>query len=498
LDPLCKIVKKLIGPVQQKVKLFLSMSNLYKLLLIPAILLSFLVFKKSFLSPITHDEAFSFEEYSQRNVKDILSFSQFISANNHIVNSLYMKFTGALGFEQTGILRLLSSFSFLLFVFSTIGLAKDHSNYWSIGLYLIACSNPYLLDFFSLARGYGFSFGCMAFSIFLYVKGLRLPQSKNIYWAIQMATLGMLSNFNLVYFWSAINLYHAIQFISQRDFSKSVWVKLARTYIFPILSFAYLLFVFGKLQAAQQLYFGSKDGFFKNVIEDQLWCLIYDQNYSWNPQFLLCWDYTPLFLLLVAILSSFFNSVRTNNAYREWIFTLFLALVSVLFIELNHRLLGSLYPIKRTGLFLTVLYSINVLMFFRFLITIRTLKVPTLILSYTLAIVLFVHTLYSYQDLRFREIPYDCHHYEILSVLEKESKPNAVLDLSANWQVGPALNFYRATKSYLWMPKISRDTINPQATYLIVFNEDLPKLETDSLKELLSYPNEGLYLFKRK
>ncbi|OYU97637.1 MAG: hypothetical protein CFE21_04920 [Bacteroidetes bacterium B1(2017)] len=473
------------------------MNKLSKLLLIPALLLSFLVFKKSFLSPITHDEAFSYEVYSPKNIKDILAFSTDVSANNHIVNSLYMKFIAAIGLEHTGVLRLVSSLSFLLFLFSLVSIAKNQDNTWSLGLYLLACANPYLLDFFSLARGYGFSFACMAFSIFLFIKGMREPLSNKLFWAIQVATVAMLSNFNLVYFWSALNLYHAILFLSQKNVQKAVLIKQVKTYVFPLLSLAYLLVVFGKLQAAQQLYFGGKDGFLNNVVEDQLWCYIYDNNYALNPQLLAIWDITPIFLLVVAIGAGFFKSVRTNPAYREWIFTLFLVLVSALFIELNHRLTHSLYPIKRTGLFLSVLQSISVMLFFRFLISLKYLKVPALITSYSLALVLFAHTLYSYNGMRFREIPYDCHHYEILSVLEKETKTNEVLNLSANWQVGPALNFYRKTKNLSWMPIITRDTLNTKANYLIVFDEDLPKLQTDSLQELLAYPQEGLYVYKK-
>ncbi len=70
------------------------------ILLLPGLVLSLLVFYKSFFAPITHDEAFSYGVYVPKSIKAILSFKEDVSANNHIINTLFMKLMNGIGFEQ--------------------------------------------------------------------------------------------------------------------------------------------------------------------------------------------------------------------------------------------------------------------------------------------------------------------------------------------------------------------------------------------------------------
>lgn len=462
---------------------------------LPFGILALLVFYKSYLAPFTHDEAFSYLTFSSKNIKDILSYKVDTSANNHLINTLFMKFMGSIGLQHPFFLRLLSSISFLLFVYSLMQISKTDKSYYPSLLAIMVCSSPYLLDFFAMARGYGFSFSMMVFSIYLLLKH---EQSNNLFWSIQVATIAMLSNFNLVYFWAALGIIHITTLVQTNKNTRSFIKSGIIHYIFPLLAISYLYIVFNRLKEAQQLYFGGSAGIIENLVNDQLWCLIYDKNYEYNSLYLQIWQFLPIALSLFAIVLLTIKNLRSNKAVLNWIKVHGILIVSFVLIELNHRLTGSLYPLKRTGLFMSLLLGLSLLLFFRLLIHYKLLKIPTLLVGFGISSLLFYHTINSYQSARFREIPYDSHQHEILKTLDSiATDKNQVLNISANWQLGPSLNFYKKTQNLIWLPETKRDPIRPNVKYLLVFEEEMNILPKDSFGIVLYYPEDNLYLLSR-
>ncbi len=460
---------------------------------IPALVLLGLVVTKSFQAPFTHDEAFSFEVYSSKSIPEILAFKEEVSANNHLFNTLFMKGIYAMGLSHPGFLRMLSWASFGLFVWSLYQLFKTKEKYLIGFLFLIPCCSPYLLDFFSMARGYAFSFSLLAMTCYLYLK--HEVGSKQQIWAVQFATLALLANFNLVYFWFSLLSLHLLQNIRKPNHWQIY--NLLKTYLFPLLSLVYLGHVFIQLSSAKQLYFGGNTGFIENVLNDQLWCLIYDQNYSLNPYFLRLWTWMVPGMVVFALVLFGFKQLRNNTHYKIWTTLLYFLVCSCVLVYLNHVLTGSLYPIKRTGLFLTIVFMMTVAYFLLFIYTIIPLKPVYLTFSIGFVGLLYFHTINATQPKRFREIPYDCHTDEILATLATYSKSNEVLDFSANWQFSPSFNFYQETQGLNWLPKLERSPIDTNAQFLLLFEEDFAVLDTQNMQTLLSYPEEEIALIQQ-
>lgn len=122
------------------------------------------VLLRALLVPLVHDEATSFLAYAQSG--RFLPFASLWDANNHYLNSLL----GFIGFKLFGLkllaLRYGSVLSYLLFAWSAWRLGQ-HVQYrtvrcilWSA---LLFC--PFLLDFFSLFRGYGPAMAFLLFSL---------------------------------------------------------------------------------------------------------------------------------------------------------------------------------------------------------------------------------------------------------------------------------------------------------------------------------------------
>jgi len=462
--------------------------------LLPAFLLFCLVVFKAYEAPITHDEAYSFEVYSSKSIPAILAFKEDISANNHLFNTLFMKAAAGLGFQHPFYLRMLSVFSYALFLFGLYQLLNLNKHNIVFFLLLIPAASPYLLDFFSLARGYAFSFALMIWSVYLFVKNNVLKKQR--FWAIQVSTFAMLANFNLVYVWFSLMTFHCLSFTIQ--FKKEQLISFLKSILFPALSFLYLVYVFKQLSNAEQLYFGGKEGFLENVIKDQLWCFIYDQAYALNPSYLSIWLWTIPVLILSALVLSLNTSIRINPSFKDWLIVMYVLIFSLCLIVLNHHITGSLYPIKRTGLFVSVLVFLCLAMFLRFVFDL--LPKNKLILLVVLLFVgsLYVHTLSSFHSKRYREIPYDSHTVEIIQKLAEFKTDNAVLSFSANWQFSPSFNFYKQTQGLNWFPKLEKAPIDTHAQFLLVFAEDLSLLNGQKLTPLLQFPEEQIYLYRQK
>jgi hypothetical protein len=432
--------------------------------------------------------------YSSKSIPAILAFKEDISANNHLFNTLFMKAAAGLGFQHPFCLRMLSVLSFALFLLGLYQLLNLNKHYIVFILLLIPAASPYLLDFFSLARGYAFSFALMIWSIYLFVKNNALKKQQ--FWAIQVATLAMLANFNLVYVWFSLMAFHSVRFTIQ--FKKEHLISFIKSILFPAISFLYLVYVFKQLSNAEQLYFGGKEGFLENVIKDQLWCFIYDQAYALNSTYLSIWLWSIPVLIFSALVLSFNSSIRTKQSFKDFFIVMYVLIFSLCLIALNHYITGSLYPIKRTGLFVSILVFLCMAMFLRFVFDFLPKNKLILFVVILFVGALYVHTLSSFHSKRYREIPYDSHTVEIIQKLAEFKIDTTVINFSSNWQFSPGLNFYKQTQCLNWLPKIEKAPIDTNAQFLLVFEEDLPLLNHQKLVPLLQFTKEHIYLYKQE
>lgn len=118
---------------------------------------------KSFSNTITTDEAYSFLEYVY--TANIFNIGL---ANNHLLNTLLMYFTTRFGIQEI-FLRLPNLFFGAIYIITSYLISKKFKDPIYGLILLTAC--PYLLDYFTLARGYGISatfiyLGCVFYYLF--------------------------------------------------------------------------------------------------------------------------------------------------------------------------------------------------------------------------------------------------------------------------------------------------------------------------------------------
>lgn len=141
-------------------------------------------------------------------------YDHLFHSNNHLLNTQLMRLANAVFGPWEWSLRLPNVLSFLVFLHATSLILKRSKYRWSalIGVVVIVL-NPFMLEFFSLARGYGLS---IAFSTLAFAKLIegRRPDgdlNRSHFAVVIYSFLAVLSNLNainfvlLLFFWVVVD-----------------------------------------------------------------------------------------------------------------------------------------------------------------------------------------------------------------------------------------------------------------------------------------------------
>jgi hypothetical protein len=239
-------------------------NEIFYVLSILGISIVFVTFEvvRAIRTPFTLDEAVTYLNFIS---KEFLAAFNFNLANNHFLNTLLAKFFCAWGGTSELVLRfpnLLAYGIYLLFTFLILDKFIKTKIIVFCG-YLLLSLNPYVLDFFSLCRGYGLALGFMMAALFFFFSFLermiesRPSPDRPLRLSLLFAALAVLSNFSLlnVYlsllvvafgFFMVFNL-HPRRRLSQRSplqqqprKAKIVWpVLLLAVILFNVLTISY-------------------------------------------------------------------------------------------------------------------------------------------------------------------------------------------------------------------------------------------------------------------
>jgi Dolichyl-phosphate-mannose-protein mannosyltransferase len=160
------------------------------------------VLNRAWLIPITVDECSTAVSHVPRSAFDTLFYQSDANPNNHILNTLLIKaFTGMFGWHPF-VVRIPALFGALLYAFAGLMLSRKISQYAWIGVftYLMLLCQPYMLEFFSLARGYALGLGLLLTAMWQAWRFLKEEQWSSLIWAIIPAGLAVYANFTLVLF----------------------------------------------------------------------------------------------------------------------------------------------------------------------------------------------------------------------------------------------------------------------------------------------------------
>lgn len=286
---------------------------------------------------MTHDES-STTNVVDGSYSDIMfSPSMFGSANNHIVNSMLLKKSVALfGWHEWSI-RLPNVLFFVIYFFAVVLLVQKLISNNSIRLAAVffLCASHFLLDYFSLARGYGIAVAFEMLSLYFLIQYFVTRNTKLIFSSFLLAALAAYSNFTWLNLylaqWLALNL---IFLIDKKDIAVGIIVKkTVQLNSYPlIVLLALTVFIYkpiSYLSGNNEFKWGS------NTWLDSFHSLVSNLHYS-RTDYLLMYD-TRIFLLKAFVVIIFIAGCMLSVqriAAKRWqqveLFPYYALLLSVL------------------------------------------------------------------------------------------------------------------------------------------------------------------------
>lgn len=459
------------------------------------------VFLRLIRLDITYDEAWTLEAFVPLNFINILNYTP-CDANNHILNTLLIKVLYLSGFKSLIIARLPNFFAFTIYLLFSFKISKFLPNTIGLILFFLLLINPFLLDFFSLARGYGLGICFQTASIFYLFVFLKDCQLKYTLYSNIAASCASLANFSQLNYWVALIFTLAIIILCCKKINKIKFIVYN-----SIVAIIFLLIIYEpirKLVKGGNLYYGGSSNFYS----DTLVSLTKYTQYSPNVN-----QYTYLFLniFLIALLvgTSFLliNNLRKKINFFKIENSIFLIVsLPILSPIIQHYLLGTLYLIDRTALFyypLLILLLCFTLNLFQGVVKNIVLAIATFIfcLNFTLTANLYKTAIWYF----------DSHTKDILAQINKSgANQNKVISTDFSWPFQSSIYYYLDKNEYPYINivknKRDREEISPNAEYYIYLNKSLEKVGYEADKQkvlsfkrdtLFYYEKEGIYVLRK-
>lgn len=231
-----------------------------------AAFLVYLILRAAWI-PITHDEAATCLNHVPRTAWDILTYAKDPVPNNHILNTLGIKlFAGLFGMGHFTA-RIPSLLGGLIYVLAAIGLCHAMSrNAWVrfFGL-VVLLGNPFVDEFFALARGYGLAVGLMLGAIWATWRYLENSRENYLKGSLLFGLLAVMANFTLLNFFAPLWVLLIWISVSRRKEQPVLWKPLA---MYPVVLAALCYWPLTRIGSTDQLRFWGESGFYKETLKE--------------------------------------------------------------------------------------------------------------------------------------------------------------------------------------------------------------------------------------
>lgn len=309
-------------------------------ILVYGVLVFIYVVLRAKLLSVTYDEAWSLETYVGSSFWNIITFEP-CDSNNHLLNSVLIKLLYSILPNTLFVARIPSVLSCLVFLMFSAKLSKLYAPNRAFLLFFVLCANPFMLDFFSLSRGYSIALAASMASFYYLLLYLSTNKTKKALMSLILQAIAALAVLSFLNLFAAI----FILLLGSHLKRKQLFTKNTLLLLLPaLLLLAILGFPLYKLTRYGNLYYGGTNG----VYHDSYLSLF---RYSTYNMFESAWmPYAAAVFLSLLILSFLFRlSAFENKLQHTW--PLFLLLICVVINVAQVKITNGFYLIDRTALF---------------------------------------------------------------------------------------------------------------------------------------------------
>jgi hypothetical protein len=440
--------------------------------IISVFLFSYIGYRAYSLS-FTHDESLSYTI-----IKGDPTWKD--TANNHQLNTALMMTSCNMFGDSEFPLRLPNIISFILYLIFCFVIIKQKKNillFFSGAILLLL--NPFILDFFSLARGYGISLALMTGSLYFLLRNCELNQLsfrqyiKDFIPAMALSFAANYSNLALVNYSISILMIFALRYLYIKINGSRA--RLKELLIFSSLIIICLVFIWFSverllwLSKLQQLFFGT------DTLEDTINSLILCSTFHIE-------SFPGSEYIRYLIIAIFFGGtayIFITNKFKSKLFllsALLIIMITGLFIE--YYLFGGKFPKERTAIYFIPLFGLFIYYLLEMIIdkTRRNTKPIVFVLFFLIIGCPLIYNFSTRINLtHFYTWDYEAHTKDIIRLIEKsaesETDKSRKYTISNNWLFEPTLNYYITTKK-LNFEKADRNGIKAESDFIYEFTND--------------------------
>jgi hypothetical protein len=421
--------------------------------------------------------------------------------NNHRLNTFLMQLSGSVfGYSEFS-LRLPNVLAFILYFFSVYFLLKRVQNKTAIYMgYLLMIFNPYLIEFFSMARGYGLAISFLALAI-LFVRYFIEKGFGPLYLYLLSISLmaSAWSNFSFLNAFGGLGIsILAVVVLSEKRnkvFRLRYVLILIPLFIGVVLFFLKVKAILFDMKERGLLYEGGKNGIWDDTFFSLVDLLFYNTIYSsLIINTLLCIAMAGLTLIV-------WGQIKKRNCTNLTALMLFSCCFTVLLILINHYLFDVNYPMERTAIYF---YLFGGLLFVLGLSNERIMSKKWIERSLiVLNFILLANFVYSINVNSFIEDVGGRHTKKIMQKMKKAEEGNTekAIDIGVYWHFEPIVNYYREEyKLHHILPATREGVFSKEYDYYYVRKEEKDSLEKTGIKlsVLLQEFNPEVYLLKKE
>ncbi len=455
---------------------------------------------------ITFDEVWTIESFVPLSVYDIINCFP-CDANNHLASTLIIKlFQGILG-DSLFVSRLPNLLASIVYISYAFKISRQHlGGITGSCFYIVLLSNPFVLDFFSLARGYGLSLAALIASFYFLLDYLKSGNMAKSFIALAFASFSVLSNFSLLNYWLAlffvIHFYALINFYP-REFLRLLYGNVAILYFTALLIYNPI----STLVKQGHLYYGGRTGFYADTL---LSLTTYSTAKTSTSGEIISFLNAFLILFLLTVIINIGTKPKSFSLTGRKILLALLLIIPIFSNIVQFHWLGTLYLIDRTALFY---YPLIMLVFFFWASDIdgKVYKLFSIFSSLALTLVIFINFFFNINFHKTIEWVQDARTKDSLKYLQQlAEKENKTIVFDSSWPIENSIKYHLENGKYSNIEYVGlkwhRDSINAKANYYLYYNVPLPKvgyftssqpIEDYQKDTVLAFPEENLYLLAK-
>jgi hypothetical protein len=393
-----------------------------------------------------HDESRTFFVATETPLGELLPLDGPPYINQAFLSVLLMRWSAWLLGTREWILRAPALLAHVLYLWATFALVRRFRFApAALAAFLLLNLNPFVLELFALARGYGPGLALAAAAIVMLLARRDLA-------AANLAGLAVAANLSFLSFYLALV---ATLWLRERQ-------KLRLLALHALLVLAFALPRAIVLLATHELYVGGDRGFWVDTVGSLITVTLHGTAGTHAVLF------ERLLAALVAItMLAAVALVWRRRAFDDTALILTLLLAAVTITELEHLVLGVHFLMDRTAIFFVFLFTLLLCS----LASSSRAGAGVLGLLAAASLMLFARA----ANLRSAQLwPYDADSRQMLARLSSSAhvSPGEKLTLRTNWLFEPTINFYRVTRGLDWLAPVDNHGLSASGDYYYSFPED--------------------------